>query len=41
VASVHGDLVEELLGRADKKGSTSVLDVSDDRVTVLERLPPA
>jgi 8-oxo-dGTP diphosphatase len=39
VASVHGDLVEELIGESAKKGSTTVLDVAEDRVEVLERLP--
>ena len=39
VASVHGDMVEELTGEGAKKGSTTVLEVGDDRVEVLERLP--
>jgi 8-oxo-(d)GTP phosphatase len=39
LASVHGDLVEELIGESAKKGSTTVLEVGDDRVEVLERLP--
>jgi 8-oxo-(d)GTP phosphatase len=40
VASVHGDMVEELIGEHAKKGSTTVLDVDQDRVKVLERIPP-
>ncbi len=40
VASVHGDMVEELIGEHAKKGSTTVLDVGPERVEVLERLPP-
>jgi phosphohistidine phosphatase SixA len=40
VASVHGDLAEALLGDKLKKGATAVLDVSADRVEVLERLEP-
>jgi len=40
VACVHGDLVEELLGRRERKGSTTVLDVENGTVTVLERLEP-
>jgi phosphohistidine phosphatase SixA len=39
VASVHGDTVEELTGGSAKKGSTTVLEVDEDRVEVLERLP--
>lgn len=39
VASVHGDMVEELTGEGAKKGSTTVLDVGEDGVAVLERLP--
>jgi phosphohistidine phosphatase SixA len=40
VASVHGDLVEELLGEKLKKGATAVLDLREDGLDVLERLPP-
>lgn len=40
VASVHGDLVEDLLGGSAKKGETIVLDVEDGEVRVLERWPP-
>ena len=39
VACVHGDLVEELLGRKLKKGATAVLELSDD-IELLEELPP-
>jgi phosphohistidine phosphatase SixA len=39
VASVHGDLVEELLGRKLKKGATAVLELND-RVEIVEELPP-
>jgi hypothetical protein len=39
VASVHGDTVEELTGGSAKKGSTTVLEVGQDGVEVLERLP--
>jgi len=39
VASVHGDMVEELTGEHAKKGSTIVLEVDEDRIEVLERLP--
>jgi phosphohistidine phosphatase SixA len=39
VASVHGDTVDELTGESAKKGSTTVLEVDEDRVEVLERLP--
>jgi 8-oxo-(d)GTP phosphatase len=39
VACVHGDMVEELTGDGAKKGSTIVLEVDEDRVEVLERLP--
>jgi 8-oxo-dGTP diphosphatase len=39
VASVHGDLVEELLGEKLKKGATAVLELGDSGVDVLERLP--
>jgi 8-oxo-dGTP diphosphatase len=39
VASVHGDMVDELTGESAKKGSTTVLEVDEDRVEVLERLP--
>ena len=39
VASVHGDMVEELTGDHAKKGSTIVLEVGEDRVEILERLP--
>jgi len=40
VASVHGDLVENLLGESAKKGETIVLEVEDGEVRVLERWPP-
>ncbi|HET7555464.1 MAG TPA: histidine phosphatase family protein [Gaiellaceae bacterium] len=40
VVSVHGDLVEDLLGEAAKKGETIVLEVEDGAVRVLERWPP-
>jgi len=40
VASVHGDLVEDLLGESAKKGETIVLEVEDGEVRVLERWPP-
>jgi len=40
VASVHGDLAEELLGERLKKGATAVLELSEKGVEVLERLPP-
>ena len=40
VASVHGDLVEDLLGESAKKGETVVLEVEDGEVRVLERWPP-
>jgi len=40
VASVHGDLVEDLLGEPAKKGETIVLEVEDGEVRVLERWPP-
>jgi 8-oxo-dGTP diphosphatase len=40
VVSVHGDLVEDLLGEPAKKGETIVLDVEDGEVRVLERWPP-
>ena len=40
VASVHGDLVEDLLGESAKKGETIVLEVADGEVRVLERWPP-
>jgi 8-oxo-dGTP diphosphatase len=40
VACVHGDLAEELLGRRLKKGATAVLELSDSRVDVRERLDP-
>jgi phosphohistidine phosphatase SixA len=39
VACVHGDMVEELIGEGAKKGSTTVLEVGQDRVEALERLP--
>jgi 8-oxo-dGTP diphosphatase len=39
VASVHGDMIEELTGGSAKKGSTIVLEVDEDRVEILERLP--
>ncbi|HSC50411.1 MAG TPA: phosphoglycerate mutase family protein [Gaiellaceae bacterium] len=40
VVSVHGDLVEDLLGEPAKKGETIVLEVEDGEVRVLERWPP-
>jgi 8-oxo-dGTP diphosphatase len=40
VANVHGDLVEALTGESAKKGSTTVLDVGESGVEVLERLEP-
>ena len=40
VASVHGDLVEALLGEKAKKGSTTVLDVGESTVDVDEQLQP-
>jgi 8-oxo-dGTP diphosphatase len=40
VASVHGDLVEDLLGESAKKGESIVLEVEDGEVRVLERWPP-
>jgi phosphohistidine phosphatase SixA len=40
-ASVHGDLVEALLGTKLKKGATAVLEVSTSGVDVLERFDPA
>jgi hypothetical protein len=40
VASVHGDLVEDLLGESAKKGETIVLEVEDGEVRVLERWRP-
>jgi 8-oxo-dGTP diphosphatase len=40
VVSVHGDLVEDLLGESAKKGETIVLEVEDGEVRVLERWPP-
>jgi 8-oxo-dGTP diphosphatase len=40
VVSVHGDLVEDLLGEKAKKGETIVLEVEDGKVRVLERWPP-
>ena len=39
VASVHGDMVEELIGESAKKGSTTVIEVGEDGVEVLERFP--
>jgi 8-oxo-dGTP diphosphatase len=39
VACVHGDLVEELLGRKLKKGATAVLEL-EGAVEILEELPP-
>jgi 8-oxo-dGTP diphosphatase len=39
VASVHGDMVEELTGESAKKGSTIVLEVDENRVEILERFP--
>jgi hypothetical protein len=32
-------MVEELIGEGAKKGSTTVLEVGQDRVEALERLP--
>jgi 8-oxo-dGTP diphosphatase len=40
VASVHGDLVEELLGQKLKKGATAVLELNGVSVAVREELPP-
>jgi 8-oxo-dGTP diphosphatase len=40
VASVHGDMVEELIGEHAKKGSTTVLEVGPNAVEVLERIAP-
>ena len=40
VVSVHGDLIEDLLGEPAKKGETIVLEVEDGKVRVLERWPP-
>jgi 8-oxo-dGTP diphosphatase len=40
VASVHGDLVEELLGSKLKKGATAVLELREGGLDVLERLAP-
>jgi phosphohistidine phosphatase SixA len=40
VACVHGDLLAELVGSRTPKGSTTVLELEDDSVSVLERLDP-
>jgi 8-oxo-dGTP diphosphatase len=40
VANVHGDLVEALIGETAKKGSTTVLEVGENGIEVLERLEP-
>lgn len=40
VACVHGDLCQELLGEKTKKGSTTVLEVTANRLEALERLLP-
>ena len=40
VACVHGDLCAELLGEKTPKGSTTILELADDSVTVLGRLEP-
>jgi 8-oxo-dGTP diphosphatase len=40
VASVHGDLCAELLGETTRKGSTTILELENDSVTVLEQLEP-
>jgi 8-oxo-dGTP diphosphatase len=41
VASIHGDLAEELLGASMKKGSTTVLELDGaGKPRVLERLAP-
>lgn len=41
VASIHGDLAEELLGATVKKGSTTVLELDGaGELRVLERLAP-
>lgn len=40
VACVHGDLLAELVGGKTPKGSTTVLELEDDSVMVLERLEP-
>jgi phosphohistidine phosphatase SixA len=39
VACVHGDMVWELIGESAKKGSTTVLEIGQDGVEVLERFP--
>jgi hypothetical protein len=38
---VHGDLLAELLGREEPKGSTTVLELDSGPPKLLERLPPA
>jgi phosphohistidine phosphatase SixA len=40
-ACVHGDLLAELLGREEPKGSTTVLELDSGPPKLLERLPPA
>ena len=40
VACVHGDLCAELLGERTRKGSTTILELENDSVTVLEQLEP-
>lgn len=40
VACVHGDLVEELLDTHMKKGATSVLELNENGIDVLERIDP-
>jgi phosphohistidine phosphatase SixA len=40
IACVHGDLLAELVGGKTPKGSTTVVELEDDSVTVLERLEP-
>ena len=39
-ASVHGDLVEALLGSSLKKGSTAVLELDGASLRIVEELPP-
>jgi phosphohistidine phosphatase SixA len=40
VFCTHGDVVEVLIGRESKKGSTWVLEVDGDKLTPAEYLPP-
>jgi hypothetical protein len=39
-ASVHGDLVEALLGSSLKKCSTAVLELDGESLRIVEELPP-